>query len=62
MLIFIGVWVQQGNHGIVKGLKILFAVVLSLVLALVVVAALVIAWTALSGHNLSIGYGIERTR
>ena len=31
--IFIGVWVVQGNHGLVKGLKILFAVVLSFVLA-----------------------------
>ena len=60
--IFIGVWVVQGNHGLVKGLKILFAVVLSFVLAFVAVAALVITWASLSGHNFSVGYGIERTR
>src|SRR2546425_12723399 len=48
--IFIGVWVVQGNHGLVKGLKILFAVVLSFVLAFVAVAALVITWASLSGH------------
>src|SRR5436309_10493497 len=50
--IFIGIWIRQGNHGIIKALKILFSVVLSFVFALVVVAALVIAWAALSGHNL----------
>ena len=59
-LIFIGIWVRQGRHGIVKALKILFAVVVSFVCVVALVATGVIAWLFRNGS--AIGFGIERAR
>ena len=57
-LILIGIWVRHGKHGIVKALKILFSVVLSLVCVVVLIVTGVIAWLFRHG---GVGYGIERT-
>ena len=57
-LILIAVWLRQGKYGIVKALKILFAVVLSFVCVVALIAAGAIA---LFSHGFAIGFGIERT-